>query len=74
MFATGDGAGFATDLGRFLPIARRSPTNYVLVMVCRIAWDHRAFLGRVLRDTPSYADAPSLVRPGCPGRVPFTAR
>lgn len=41
MFATGDGAWFATGLGRFLPIARRSPTNYLLVMVCRIAWDHR---------------------------------
>ena len=31
MFATRDGSGFAADLGRFLPIARRSPTNYVLV-------------------------------------------
>lgn len=31
MFGAGDGGGFATDLGRFLPIARRSPTNYILV-------------------------------------------
>jgi hypothetical protein len=32
MFGTRDGGGFAADLGRFLPIARRSPTNYVLVI------------------------------------------
>jgi hypothetical protein len=31
MFAARDGSGFAADLGRFLPIARRSPTNYILV-------------------------------------------
>lgn len=32
MFATRDGGRFATDLGRFLPIARRSPTNNILVI------------------------------------------
>ena len=32
MFATPDGGRFAADLGRFLPIARTSPTNYVLVI------------------------------------------
>ena len=31
MYGARDGRGFAEDLGRFLPIARRSPTNYVLV-------------------------------------------
>ena len=31
MYAARDGAGFVTDLGRFLPVARRSPTNYLLV-------------------------------------------
>jgi hypothetical protein len=36
MFASRDGAGFVEDMRRFLPIARRSPTNYVLViaLVC----------------------------------------
>jgi hypothetical protein len=36
MFAPRDAAGFVEDLRRFLPIARRSPTNHVLViaMVC----------------------------------------
>ena len=32
MYAARDGRGFAEDLGRFLPIARRSPTNYILVI------------------------------------------
>jgi len=32
MFTGRDARGFAEDLGRFLPIARRSPTNYVLVL------------------------------------------
>jgi hypothetical protein len=32
MFAHQDMAGFRADLGRFLPIARRSPTNYLLVI------------------------------------------
>jgi len=31
VYAGQDGAGFATGLGRFLPIARTSPTNYALV-------------------------------------------
>jgi hypothetical protein len=31
MYAPQDASGFATDMRRFLPIARRSPTNYVLV-------------------------------------------
>ncbi|MCA2211797.1 hypothetical protein [Jidongwangia harbinensis] len=49
MFATRDGAGFAADLRRFLPVARRSPTNYVLVVGLVVApavavaglWDER---------------------------------
>lgn len=32
MFAHRDLRGFADDLGRFLPIARRSPTNYICVV------------------------------------------
>ena len=32
MFAPRDAAGFVEDMRRFLPIARRSPTNYVLVI------------------------------------------
>lgn len=32
MFAQGDGSGFRHDLGRFLPVARKSPTNYILVI------------------------------------------
>lgn len=48
MFAAQDGGGFAADLRRFLPIARHSPTNYVLVIGLIIApaaaliglWDH----------------------------------
>ena len=31
LYATQDARGFATDMRRFLPIARRSPTNYILV-------------------------------------------
>jgi hypothetical protein len=36
MFAPRDAAGFVEDMRRFLPIARRSPTNYLLViaLVC----------------------------------------
>jgi hypothetical protein len=36
MFAPRDAAGFLEDMRRFLPIARRSPTNHVLVvaMIC----------------------------------------
>lgn len=37
MFATQDRDGLRTDLGRFLPIARRSPTNYVLVVALMVA-------------------------------------
>lgn len=32
VYAARDGRGFAGDLHRFLPVARRSPTNYVLVV------------------------------------------
>ena len=32
MFAPRDAAGFIEDMRRFLPIARKSPTNYVLVV------------------------------------------
>jgi hypothetical protein len=31
LYAPQDGRGFATDMRRFLPIARRSATNYILV-------------------------------------------
>jgi hypothetical protein len=31
MYARQDARGFAEDMRRFLPIARRSPTNYILV-------------------------------------------
>jgi len=49
MFARQDMAGFAGDLGRFLPIARRAPVNYVLVVGLVVApagalvaqWDAR---------------------------------
>lgn len=37
MYATRDGAGFAQDMRRFLPIARRSPTNYILVILMLLA-------------------------------------
>jgi hypothetical protein len=37
MFARQDLRGFASDLGRFLPIARRSPTNYICVVGLIIA-------------------------------------
>jgi hypothetical protein len=32
MFASRSAAGFTEDMRRFLPIARKSPTNYVLVV------------------------------------------
>ena len=32
IYAAEDGRGFALALGDFLPVARRSPTNYVLVI------------------------------------------
>jgi len=37
MYRRQDGSGFAEDMRRFLPIARRSPTNYVLVVALLIA-------------------------------------
>ena len=37
MYASRDGAGFAQDMRRFLPIARRSPTNYILVVLLLLA-------------------------------------
>lgn len=37
MFAPQPAGGFAEDLRRFLPIARRSPTNYILVYALLIA-------------------------------------
>jgi hypothetical protein len=36
MFAARDNPGMREDLGRFLPIARRSPTNYVLVVALMV--------------------------------------
>ena len=50
MYADRDGAGFATDLARFLPIARRSPTNYLLVAGLVVA-PIGALIG--LRDEPT---------------------
>jgi hypothetical protein len=37
MFATDDGRAFALDLRRFLPVARKSPTNYILVVLLLVA-------------------------------------
>lgn len=37
MFSSRDSSGLRSDLGRFLPIARRSPTNYVLVVALVVA-------------------------------------
>jgi len=37
MFASQGAEGMRHDLGRFLPIARRSPTNYVLVVALMVA-------------------------------------
>jgi hypothetical protein len=37
MFASQPAEGMRHDLGRFLPIARRSPTNYILVVALMIA-------------------------------------
>lgn len=37
MFASQNAEGMRHDLGRFLPIARRSPTNYILVVALMIA-------------------------------------
>ena len=52
MYAARDGHGFAEDLGRFLPIARRSPTNYVLVTGLLVG-PATALVG--LRDDPTGA-------------------
>jgi len=37
MYAQQDGSGFALDMRRFLPVARQSPTNYILVCALVIA-------------------------------------
>lgn len=37
MFAARGPAGFTEDMRRFLPIARRSPTNYVLVIALLVS-------------------------------------
>ena len=37
MFAPRDPGGFAEDMRRFLPVARKSPTNYILVSALVIA-------------------------------------
>ncbi len=37
MFGRQSGSGFASDMRRFLPIARRSPTNYVLIALLVLA-------------------------------------
>lgn len=52
MYASRTASGFARDMRRFLPIARRSPTNFILVFAL--------FLGPIvalvgLRDDPSGA-------------------
>ena len=52
VYASRDGAGFAADLGRFLPVARHSPTNYALVIGLVIA-PAMALTG--LRDDPTGA-------------------
>ena len=52
LYTARDGAGFATDLGRFLRVARRSPTNYALVIGLVVA-PVLALVG--LRDDPAGA-------------------
>jgi len=37
MYKTQGPSGFAADMRRFLPVARRSPTNYILVLALLIA-------------------------------------
>jgi len=37
MYESQEAGGFAEDMRRFLPIARRSPTNYILVLALLIA-------------------------------------
>jgi hypothetical protein len=43
MYAAQDSGGFATDLQRFLPVARRSPTNWVAVNWVRAVLTWAAF-------------------------------
>ncbi|GAA2214405.1 hypothetical protein GCM10009850_098700 [Nonomuraea monospora] len=50
MFVRQPGRGFATECAHFLPIARRSPTNYALVILLIVA-PAVALLG--LREAPS---------------------
>jgi hypothetical protein len=52
VYASQDGAGFASGLGRFLPVARHSPTNYALVAGLVVA-PVLALVG--LRDDPTGA-------------------
>ncbi len=52
MFKPQGASGFADDMRRFLPIARRSPTNYILVVTLLIA-PVIALVG--LRDRPASA-------------------
>jgi hypothetical protein len=52
MFGRQDLRGFTSDLGRFLPIARRSPTNYILVVGLIVA---PAVAVVALRDDPGSA-------------------
>ncbi len=37
LYAARDAGGFAADMRRFLPVARRSPTNYVRVVALLVA-------------------------------------
>jgi hypothetical protein len=37
LYASRDAGGFTADMRRFLPVARRSPTNYVLVIALLVA-------------------------------------
>jgi hypothetical protein len=56
MYAAEDGTGFTRDLHRFLPVARRSPTNYLLVIGLLVGpaatlaslWDDRGSTAFVL--------------------------
>jgi len=52
MYAPRDARGFVEDMRRFLPIARRSPTNYILVIAMLLA-PVTALVG--LRDQPGGA-------------------
>lgn len=52
MFASSEARSFAEDMRRFLPIARRAPVNYVLVVLLVVA-PILALIG--LRDEPASA-------------------